>query len=201
MLLLLLAAACCCWLFVCFVFLVCRLLVWFRCFRWHPAAVLNESIHIKGVTGYNHCNHLLFVDNIKQLSSLSLSLSLSGRSFPLMRLITAATAVAAAFYMIFVVFYSAKVMFAAVAPPYSAPQRFTKSTGIRSADAQRSSGAASVLHDAASSAEVNPLSVVDIPKTQPAAASIASWCTRMQREGDAIARSFNGAQIFFPLNY
>ncbi len=115
-----------------------------------------------------------------------------------MRLITAATAVAAALYMVFVVFYSAKVMFAAVASPYSPSQRFIKSTGIRSANAQRSFGAASIPDGAASSAKVTPVPVVKIPKSKPDAASIASWCARMQREGDAIARSFNGAQMFPP---
>ena len=65
-------------------------------------------------------------------------------------------------YMLFVVLYSSRVMHSAITIPLTL----------------------------APERSIRPISAV--PQFKPDASSIASWCSRMQREGDVIARSFDG---------
>jgi hypothetical protein len=111
-----------------------------------------------------------------------------------MKLTTAAVSAAAAVYLVFCVFYSAKVIHSsAAAPPPLMSHRSIRPLGVIAAAVERTRGADAVM--ATTSSSDSRLSVPNIPQQagqKPDAAAIASWCARMQREGDAIARSFDG---------
>ena len=112
-----------------------------------------------------------------------------------MKLTTAAVASAAAIYLVFCVYYSAKVMYtAATAPAPLVSHRSIRPAGASSADAALVLAADSAVAAAASGSFVSAASISQAISANPVAdaAATASWCARMQREGDAIARSFDG---------
>lgn len=106
----------------------------------------------------------------------------------LMKRVPVLAAFVAAMYMLFVVFYSSKVVYYAIA----LPTPLISERSLRPISAiKRDSGANSVFVGIASKAEA-----VGAAAKAHDASSIASWCLRMQKEGDMIARSFDGGARF-----
>jgi hypothetical protein len=105
-----------------------------------------------------------------------------------MKRIPVLIATVAALYMLFVVLYSSRVMYSAMKIPLPlASERPIRPTSA----VKHASGGASVLKGVASVAEATG-AAYKAAQFKPNASSIASWCSRMQHEGDVIARSFDG---------